>query len=507
LNTTFVAEFVENRALSLDYLKDVLYDSAVQKNFVLGGGFAGLSAAIHLALQGAEVTLLEQQPTLGGKAGRFEQDGFRFDTGPSVFTMRWVIEDLFKAAGQPLPFELAPLEPLCRYLYPSGRVWDVYSDVDRTTSHLEAKEAKAYTTLLGEAKRLYQTAVPTFIKGQAPTMLALARYGLQHGLTAHPNLTLPQLLQAYSASDDLTLFFLRFATYFGADPFRAPAILHNIAWAELGLGVYYPAGGIGTVIKALEILARDLGVDIQTNVKVERLERRSSRITHIHTSAGIFQPDALVSSLDIVRTHKLLEKPTPLERLEPSLSGFVLLLGLAGETPDLRHHTVSFSKDYKSEFQAIREGKPPSDPTLYFNISSKTDPSDSPVGCENWFVMANAPALTEKPWDEEAYAETLIDVMDERGFHVRSRLRVKHSLGPRYLSTFAERGSIYGAAPHSLFTTLRPKQTLPGISNLVFAGGTVYPGGGIPLSLLSGKAAAQLLSQKSSRQKGVTPDN
>ncbi len=465
--------------------------------FVLGGGFAGLSAAIHLALQNARVTLLEQHPTLGGKAGTFEKDGFRFDTGPSVFTMKWVLEDLFKKAGRELPLELTPLEPLCRYLYPSGRTWDVYQDVERTVSQLEAKEAKAYIALLGEAKRLYEAAAPTFIEGQAPNVLALARYGLRHGLSAHPNLTLPQLLQAYSASNDLTLFFSRFATYFGADPFRAPAVLHNIAWAELGLGVYYPEGGIGAVVQALETLARDLGVEIQTGIKVERLEQKGSTISHIHTNKGVFQTEAVVSSIDILRTHKLLGKTTKLEKLEPSLSGFVLLLGIEGETPELSHHTISFSKNYKSEFQAIREGKFSPDPTLYFNISSKTHAADAPSSHENWFVMANAPALRDgERLDEEAYAEHLLEVLDSRGFNVRERLRLKHVLGPSYLATLAERGSIYGAAPHSLLTTLRPKQTIPGVANLVLAGGTVYPGGGMPLSLLSGKAAAQLLQKK-----------
>lgn len=464
-----------------------------RKAIVLGGGFAGLSAAIHLALKDVAVTLLEQQLTLGGKAGRFEQSGFRFDTGPSVFTMRWVIEDLFNAAGRDVPFVLKPLEPLCRYLYPSGRVWDVYQDVDRTVSQLEPKEAKAYIALLAEAKRLYEAAAPTFIEGQAPTRLELMRYGLQHGLSAHPNLTLPQLLESYRASPDLTQFFLRFATYFGADPYRAPAVLHNIAWVELGLGVYYPTGGIATVVEALERLAKDLGVDVRTDVKVERLEGQDSQISHVHTSKGVFQGDVVVSSLDILRTHKLLGKTTSLERLEPSLSGFVLLLGVLGKTPTLSHHTISFSNDYTGEFKAIRSGQVADDPTLYFNVSSKSDPSDSPEGCENWFVMANAPALCHgQTLDEKAYAKQLIEVMEARGLQVKGRVQMQQMFGPEHLATFAEHGSIYGTAPHSLLTTLRPKQTISGISNLVLAGGTVYPGGGIPLSLLSGKAAAEL---------------
>ncbi|MGL4611592.1 MAG: phytoene desaturase family protein [Trueperaceae bacterium] len=464
---------------------------------ILGGGFAGLAAAIHLARQGVAVTLLEQQPTLGGKAGRFAKDGFHFDTGPSVFTMRWVLDDLFREAGRELPVVFEPLEPLCRYLYPSGRVWDVYQDVERTTAQLGPKEAKVYRALLNEAKRLYEAAAPTFIESVPPGLLALARYGLRHGLRAHPQRTLPQLLESFGASPDLTQFFLRFATYFGANPYRAPAILHNIAWAELGLGVYYPQGGIRAIVDALGELAKDLGVNIQTGVTVTNLEPTASRVTHIHTSKGSFQSETVVSSLDIVRTHQLLGKTTRLSRLEPSLSGFVLLLGLQGHTPDLSHHTISFSKDYRAEFGAIARGQSIPDPTLYFNLSCRSESSDSPAGHENWFVMANAPALsgTQNNLDEEAYAQQMLEVLEARGFRVKTRLKMQHVLGPKHLATFAERGSIYGHAPHSLFTTLRPQQRIAGLANLILAGGTVYPGGGMPLALLSGKAAArQLLS-------------
>ena len=216
---------------------------------VLGGGFAGLSAAIHLALAGCEVTLLEQNPSFGGKAGQFEKDGFRFDTGPSVFTLPHIVEKIFADAGEALPFELKPLDLLCRYLYPSGRVWDVYSDVERTTAQLSSQEAEVYRRLLAEARKLYEAAAPTFVFGQSPTRLELLRYGLRHGLAAHPFKTLEGLLDSFGARGELKQFFLRFATYFGADPYRAPAVLHNIAWAELGLGVSYPTGGIYAVVE------------------------------------------------------------------------------------------------------------------------------------------------------------------------------------------------------------------------------------------------------------------
>ena len=462
---------------------------------VLGGGFAGLSAAIHLALAGREVTLLEQAPSLGGKAGEHREHGYRFDTGPSVFTLPHVVEELFRAAGENLPFELRPLEPLCRYLYPSGRVWDVHQDVDKTTAQLSKQEADAYRALLQVARELFEASAPVFVYGQSPSPLGMMRYGLRHGLAARPFKTLENLIDASKPSSDLKRFFLRFATYFGADPYRAPAVLHNIAWAELGLGVSYPVGGIHAVVASLGALAARLGVTVCTGVEVERLETRGLRLDTVHTSAGAFQSDVVVSSLDVVRTHKLLGQRARVERLEPSLSGFVMLLGVTGETPRLAHHSISFSSDYGAEFRALAAGAFSDDPTLYFYVSSKLQPEDAPPGSENLFVMANAPALSQdKTLDEEAYAEHLLEVLERRGFSVTNRLAVRHILGPQHLSRLAHRGSIYGAAPHSLLSTLRPNPRVRGVSNLVLAGGSVYPGGGIPLALLSGKNAARLVS-------------
>ena len=182
---------------------------------VLGGGFAGLSAAVHLALKGHKVTLLEQNPAPGGKASEFRQDGFRFDTGPSVFTLPHVIKDIFRDAGKELPVKLEPLDLLCRYVFSSGRVWDVYQDVDKTTAQLSKEEAKVYKNLLLEAKKLYEASASTFVYGQSPSLLDLARYGLRYGLSAHPFKTLPQLLDSFGAEGDLKQFFMRFATYFG----------------------------------------------------------------------------------------------------------------------------------------------------------------------------------------------------------------------------------------------------------------------------------------------------
>jgi len=270
---------------------------------VLGGGFAGLSAAINLALDGVQVTLLERLGEVGGKAGEFAQDGFRFDVGPSVWTLPEVVTELFERAGETPP-AFVPLSPLCRYLYPSGRVWDVSLDREKTTAQLDAQEARAYLRLLEEARTLYEAAAPTFLLGQSPGLKELLRYGLEGGFRAHPGKRLADLLRQFGATGDLETFFLRFATYFGADPYRAPAVLHNIAWVELGKGVFYPVGGVKGVVRQLRALAEKLGVEVWTGVKVERLHMSGSNVTQVETDAGTFAAEVVVSSLDIIRTHK-----------------------------------------------------------------------------------------------------------------------------------------------------------------------------------------------------------
>jgi phytoene desaturase len=480
---------------------------------VVGAGFAGLAAAIDLARGGAEVTLFERAPEVGGKAGEWRAAGFRFDTGPSVFTLPDVVDALFRDAGRERPFELAPLAPLCRYRYASGRVWDVYSDLERTLAGLAPEEQRGYRRALDAARRLYEGAAPTFVRGAAPGFGALAAYALRHGASAHPGRRLPDLLAALGVRGDLLPFFLRFATYFGGDPYRAPAVLHNIAWVELGLGVSLPVGGVHGVVRALRSLAEELGVEVRTGVEVRGLPLRGGRVVEVVGDGAPLPVDGVVAAVDRRWALLLLGRAAP-ERRRPSLSGRVALLGVRGATPELAAHNVLFPTDYAAEFADLRAGRHPADPTLYLHASSKGDAHDAPPGHENWFVMANAPALPAgglrggpAPRGGPSAAEAggaradddagrrLRATLAARGFDPVGRTVVEADLGPVELARFGDRGAIYGAAPHGLLSTLRPGGALRGVRNLRLAGGTVHPGGGIPLALLSGRyAAAALLS-------------
>ena len=470
---------------------------------VLGGGFAGMAAALALAAAGARVTLVERERRLGGKADEWRDAGFRFDTGPSVLTLSEVVRTTFERVGLTCPLAFRPAAPLCRYVYPDGRVWDVYRELEPTLAGLEPQEADAYRRALAKARTLYEAAAPVFVHGPAPGLLRLAAYGLRHGLAAAPGRSLPDLLRALGADGPLLLpFFMRFATYVGADPRRAPAVLHNVAWAELGLGVHHLEGGTYALVRALADALEALGADLRLGEAVERLVTRAGTVREVHTTRGVLACDAVVAAVD----RELVSGWLGRRRRErtASLSGLVLLAGLRARDQRLARHTIVFPEDYGAEFDAIAGGEHPLDPTLYLHVSALDDVGDAPPGGENRFVMANAPALPIEPeasLQGEARAErgraALLASLERRGFGwSEEALVTSRWLDPTTFAAYGHRGRLYGHAPHGLLGALRPGPRLRLAANLALAGGSVHPGGGIPLALLSGTQAAALLARR-----------
>ncbi|MCS7248834.1 MAG: phytoene desaturase family protein [Anaerolineales bacterium] len=488
--------------------------------YVLGGGVGGLAAAIYLANAGRSVILLEQNEQVGGKMGEHRAAGFRWDTGPSVITMRSVLEELFTSAGKaPQDYLLLEaVDPLTRYFFWDGKQLDICRDLTRTLEQiaaLDVRDVEGYLAFLAEAARTYRVVSPVFIFGPPPGLSSLRKVTLQDALSVDLLGTLQKRIERAVRHPHLRQLLGRFATYVGASPYLAPATLSSIAYVELAQGVWYPRGGVYRIAQACRRLASELGVEIRCRARVNHLRVREGRIVALELENGEMIPaETVISNIDVTTTYSLISAASAqklfrrLKRLAPSCSGFILLLGVEGTHPELAHHNVFFSRDYRKEFdQIFRQGKLPEDPTMYVAITSKSDPDHAPPGCENWFVLVNSPPLVEASEQEtveraSAYAEHILKCFAERGFDVRPKLRYLKILTPQDLqrTSGAWRGALYGPSFNSRFAPFaRPGNRSP-LGGLFFAGGSVHPGGGIPLAILSGKRAAELVLDSGKNQ-------
>lgn len=482
---------------------------------ILGAGIGGLSAANHLAARGRKVIVLEQNPAVGGKMSEITAQGFRFDTGPSVITMRPVFEDLFRAAGRRLEdyLTLLPVEPLTRYFWPDGTCLDLSRDLPKTAaqiSALEPRDLEGYLDFLAEAARLHRITGPVFTYGPPPSLESLRHVTLKDALSVDVVHSLQQSIERRIRHPHLRQLLGRFATYVGASPYLAPATLGVIAHVELTEGVWYPQGGIYAIARAYEKLARELGVEIRLNTRVKEVCLHGGKVSAVILENGEMLPaSTLISNLDVTSTYGLIhaERATrrldTLKRRDVSCSGIILLLGVEGAYPDLAHHNIFFSSDYRREFhQIFSERVLPDEPTLYLCITSKTDAGHAPKGCENWFVMANAPALSPDGGRQtadgglESAAEILLERLASLGLDVRDKIRYQKLLTPLDIqqNTGAYRGALYGVSFNDRFAPFKRPHNKSEFDGLYFVGGTTHPGGGVPMVTLSGKLVAEMLS-------------
>jgi phytoene desaturase len=523
---------------------------------IIGAGIGGLSAAIHLAAGGHRVTVLEQNEHVGGKMAEVTAEGFRWDTGPSVITMRHVFEDLFASAGRRLEdyLTLLPVEPTTRYFYPDGSTLDATTDLqvmlERVRAFAGEHDARGYQRYLDYARRIHDITAEVFIYSDPPTLRRLVRTPLRDMPAVDPLRTMDASIRGFVRSPKLRQLLGRFATYVGASPYLAPATLKVIAHVELNGGVWYPHGGVYVIARTLERLARDLGVEIVTGCRVEQIVVEDSRVSGVKANltphaplrqpsvaatkvarvergslesenvsvgaqraaptATYFAADAVIANVDVATVYeKLLPRHAVssrrLKRLlntAPSCSGFILLLGVEGTHQQLAHHNIFFAESYRREFDDIFDrGIPPDAPTIYVAITSKTDPSHAPEGCENWFVLVNAPPLGAAfDWTAQAraYRAKVLARLAKFGFDVRDKIRVECMLTPLDLErlTGARHGALYGASSNDCFNALRrPHNRAPDVRGLYFAGGTTHPGGGVPMVTLSGKVAAKMVME------------
>jgi phytoene desaturase len=478
---------------------------------VVGGGLGGLAAAIRLALQGRAVTLLEKNERLGGKLNLIAAQGYTFDTGPSLLTMPWVIADLFAAAGRRMEeyLTLDQVEPTCRYYWPDGTVFNAWQRLPQLIQEIERispADVPGFFRFLAYSARIYDAVADTFLLRPFDGLRdVLTPQLFRNGPSIDALRSVDAAVRSFFRSPYLRQVFNRYATYNGSSPYRSPATFNVIAHIEFAEGGWYVRGGMYELSRALERLARELGVTIHTNAPAAEILLDGAAATGVRLVDGACLPAAqVVVNADprYAYTHLLPSQARiaeRLRRLEPSCSGFVLFLGVDRIYEQLGHHTIFFSGDYPREFAAIFDkGVPAADPTIYVAATCLSDPQHAPPGHMNLFVLVNAPATNNRVnWAREkgAYRDLVITKLERMGLHdLRRHITYEQIWSPDTIERRynAAGGAIYGLASNNPFAAfLRPPLRAAGINRLYFVGGGTHPGGGIPLVLLSGQAVAE----------------
>jgi phytoene desaturase len=484
----------------------------VSRIVVIGAGVGGLAAAIRLARAGHRVVVHERSAVPGGKLGRYARDGFSFDTGPSLFTLPQVFEDL------DLGLRPQPLDPVVRHVFPDGTVLDSSSShevfTDRIADAFGAGAGADWQRFWKRAERIWAASWRSVLQRPVtPATLAGLSWRLTDLAAIAPGRSLRGLGLRYLRDRRLRMLLDRYATYTGTDPRRAPAALAAVPYAELAFGGWYLPGGLGTLTGALLARCADLGVEVVLDSPVIAIETSNAvgaggaagrAVTGVRVASGEPVPaDVVVANVDAATVYRdLLPTPSRLAGLaDRSLAGFVLLLGVRGETPSLAHHTVFFPRHYDAEFDAVFgdagrgvRARPPDDPAVF--VTRAADDTVHPPGTEAWFVLVNAPphgtGWTAVDWRRpglaEAYRDHVLAVLAGRGVDVRDRLLFAEIRTPADLAdaTAAPGGAIYGTAGG----LLRPANRGP-VDGLYLVGGSTHPGGGLPMVTLSARIVAE----------------
>ncbi len=476
------------------------------KAAVIGAGIGGLAVSIRLAAMGYRVTVFEKNPVPGGKMGEIRKNGFRFDTGPSLFTLPETVGELFSLCGERMEDHLPcrRLRSGCRYYFPDGRRFDFYDDPEELRREILAQteeDPEAVFRRLENSREVYRMSAPVFLFSSFRRMrdfqkpeyrnMALRLHKLDFFRTMHRanrrDFTDPAMVQMFD----------RYATYNGSDPYRAPATLNMIAHLENNLGAFFPDRGMRSIADSLYGMALRQGVEFRLGSPAEEVLLQKGRAVGVRAEGSDHPFDLVVCGTDVREAAEKLIPRHPLRkrlrRAEPSSSALIFYWGVRGEHPELDLHNIFFSEDYRAEFRAIRDRTLTDDPTVYVFISSKAVTEDAPAGCENWFVMINVPAARELDWDRLARKarRSVIEKLGRMlGKEIEPDILMEEVATPADIArkTGGPDGALYGTASNSPWSAfLRHPNFLRSVENLWFVGGSVHPGGGIPLCLASAK--------------------
>jgi phytoene desaturase len=481
---------------------------------IIGAGIGGLALSIRLANQGFKVTIFEKNSYPGGKLSELNIDGFRFDKGPSLFTMPSLIDELTNLQRSSLPFEYQKLNVITNYFYSDGTQLKASANIHDFAEEVHLKLNEKKKTVLKHIKRnafYFKTTEDLFLKQSLHQLKNFINFKTLKGILFSPFLGLFSTMHEKNSrtfSNPKTVqLFNRYATYNGSNPYKAPALMNMISHLEFNLGAYLPKKGMNQITTHLVKLAEEADVEIKYNAAVETLEVGSNnQITSIKSNGVNYNFDIVASDVDLHVLYKyLLPKsftPQKLIQQEKSSSAYVFYWGINKEFEALGLHNILFSDDYKKEFDHLFSKQfPTDDPTVYINITSKYCKDDAPEGCENWFVMVNVPHNKNESINYEA--DIRKNVVEKINAILKTDIE-KYIISESTLTpvdienqTSSYGGSLYGNSSNNKFAAfLRHANFSSSIKNLYLVGGSVHPGGGIPLCLFSAKIVSQLIVER-----------
>jgi phytoene desaturase len=479
------------------------------KAIVIGTGIAGIATAIRLAVKGYAVEVFEANSYPGGKISEFEKDGFRFDSGPSLLTMPQYVDELFQLAGKDPKeyFNYQKLDVLCNYFYPDGTHLKAYADPIKFVEEVTKVTKEPASNLVKYAAHsadIYNITSHVFLERSLHRLKTYLRWDTIHSIFRLGKIdamrSMHKANESFFKDERMVQFYDRYATYNGSNPYVAPATLNVIPHIEQHFAAYFPDGGMYSIVTGLVKLAESLGVKFNYNSKVEEIVISKRKAIGVNLKDELKEADIIISNMDIYFTYtKLLNYrknlyPKKILSQERSSSALIFYWGINKQFPQLDLHNIFFSADYEAEFDHIWQQKDiDNDPTVYLNISSKLKPDDAPEGCENWFVMINVPSNNGQDWDKliaDARQNIIAKLNKSLGEDISKLIISESILDPRSIEsrTSSYQGCIYGTSSNNRFAAfLRHANKSSKISNLYFCGGSVHPGGGIPLCLLSAK--------------------
>ena len=480
---------------------------------IIGTGIAGLAAAARLSAKGHDVTCFESNAYYGGKLTHFTLDGYRFDAGPSLFTLPQLVDDIFIAAKKDPRkyFNYFQKDVTCHYFFDDGTFLHAYSAPEKLAREFQVKlgiDPKTVVQYLQKSKNKYNRVGHIFMtKSLHKTKTWLSKdvlKALLHIPSYNLFTSMNKVNEKSFSNPKLTQYFNRYATYNGSNPYAVPGLLTMIPHLEHGIGTFLPEGGMQSISDSIYNLCIEQGVKFHFNSPVTKIEIENKKTTGIFAKDKFHSFDTVICNMDIAHAYqKLLPQltiPAKIKNQERSSSALIFYWGINKQFENLNLHNILFSNNYKEEFDCIFNKQILfDDPTVYNNISSKDIKADAPDGCENWFVMINLPAnkgYFTNDVKAQARKNIIRKINSALKTNIESHIICEETLDPISIEskTSSLHGSLYGTSSNSTMAAFnRHANFTSKVKNLYFCGGSVHPGGGIPLCLNSAKIVSDLI--------------